>query len=75
MRGTTVSGIDWDKMSEISTHVPHAGHDRSVGDLVTIAYISTHVPHAGHDKRLRSAKSMRTHFNSRAPCGARLVRR
>ena len=34
--------------------------------------ISTHVPHAGHDPSGSCSRRRYTHFNSRAPCGARL---
>ncbi len=47
------------------------GTTRSVGDLVTVAYISTHVPHAGHDGSSVRIHQVYSHFNSRAPCGAR----
>ena len=71
MRGTTEMPRRSFRADTISTHVPHAGHDRSVGDLVAIAYISTHVPHAGHDHKLFGDDHGTEYFNSRAPCGAR----
>ena len=72
MRGTTrvhnVRGL----VVDISTHVPHAGHDRlALGRVILVCGISTHVPHAGHDGRDADKLRNAVDFNSRAPCGAR----
>ena len=72
MRGTTrvhnVRGL----VVDISTHVPHAGHDRlALGRVILVCRISTHVPHAGHDGRDADKLRNAVDFNSRAPCGAR----
>ena len=51
MRGTTKSAyMKPSEYAEISTHVPHAGHDSGTRFFSLLnVYISTHVPHAGHD--------------------------
>ena len=36
-----------------------------------LVHISIHAPRVGRDERTRSARSMDTNFNPRAPCGAR----
>ena len=60
--------------TKISTHVPHAGHDRISFGTEHSKSISTHVPHAGHDPEIETGVLICSYFNSRAPCGARLVR-
>ena len=49
MRGTTVALVVSLLNRKISTHVPHAGHDKMLERYVRQYIISTHVPHAGHD--------------------------
>ena len=71
MRGTTESDAIFRVEERISTHVPHAGHDRDVLLYHDIRHISTHVPHAGHDDHGNGILVLAPHFNSRAPCGAR----
>ena len=73
MRGTTAGRRLRRNYLQISTHVPHAGHDRPKPVTIVVRIeISTHVPHAGHDSGCPPLHSCISHFNSRAPCGARL---
>ena len=73
MRGTTTTFINCNVTFLISTHVPHAGHDFFFYFTYELFNISTHVPHAGHDPPDTSRLCTAVHFNSRAPCGARLI--
>ena len=71
MRGTTNTAGDRVPRITISTHVPHAGHDRHGRLRDPRITISTHVPHAGHDLFSAITEDNARNFNSRAPCGAR----
>ena len=51
---------------------PMRGTTRQGHAVAADIRISTHVPHAGHDSACMCATFPRSHFNSRAPCGARL---
>ena len=55
----------------ISTHAPLAGRDLLFGFLRDIIQISTHAPLAGRDHGSERRSCCPTHFNPRAPCGAR----
>ena len=57
--------------SQISTHAPLAGRDPCVFWITTKQHISTHAPLAGRDRPSSFGTSGRSHFNPRAPCGAR----
>ena len=58
---------------DISTHVPRTGHDCAVlGHAADNMDISTHVPRTGHDlRRTDRVSGQSSHFNPRAPYGAR----
>ena len=73
LRGTTDAGaMVTPPPSQISIHVPLAGHDypRDDGYSRTDG-ISIHVPLAGHDGCRTSSSRCDSNFNPRAPCGAR----
>ena len=56
----------------ISIHAPHAGRDQHVGQHhEQEAEISIHAPHAGRDGARSACVMAFSHFNPRAPCGAR----
>ena len=57
----------------ISIHAPHAGRDHFDHGLLELLHISIHAPHAGRDSRLSGRPWRLSHFNPRAPCGARRV--
>ena len=56
----------------ISIHAPHAGRDglQPVSVYKGVA-ISIHAPHAGRDPPDQRRSASVSHFNPRAPCGAR----
>ena len=56
----------------ISIHVPREGHDREKAVTDEYRPISIHVPREGHDISQLYASCPRSHFNPRAPRGARL---
>ena len=55
----------------ISIHAPLAGRDVLAQRWVVRADISIHAPLAGRDTAPSPLRSAATHFNPRAPCGAR----
>ena len=55
----------------ISIHAPLAGRDRGKKLKCRLWQISIHAPLAGRDRRRPCYGTRRTHFNPRAPCGAR----
>ena len=55
----------------ISTHAPLAGRDAAHRHGFVVVDISTHAPLAGRDFLLPVHESNYSHFNPRAPCGAR----
>ena len=59
----------------VSIHAPHAGRDL-VYVLEALAHldVSIHAPHAGRDPMAMISCALRSSFNPRAPCGARLAR-
>ena len=75
MRGATGGSAFSYLIGQISIHAPHAGRDGVFGGGGMMHCISIHAPHAGRDKMLKPQQLTRRHFNPRAPCGARLIRR
>ena len=76
MRGTT--GLDGDCAATICKFqltCPMRGTTQRPPPRVRWRPISTHVPHAGHDLISLASVSTLNDFNSRAPCGARPLRR
>ena len=72
LRGATALRQLWDRGDIISIHAPLAGRD---GPLVLAGrhvIISIHAPLAGRDGPWKCPGRSRSHFNPRAPCGARL---
>ena len=57
---------------EISTHTPLAGRDLYSLGISASMTISTHTPLAGRDSADVGLSHRHDHFNSHAPCGARL---
>ena len=55
----------------ISIHVPRAGDDSGVVDVVDAFKISIHVPRAGDDNPNKYTEIRDLHFNPRPPCGGR----
>ena len=74
LRGATKPFILLYHLAMISTHAPLAGRDPISTVANALGVISTHAPLAGRDgvcviKPIQT----RTHFNPRAPCGARRI--
>ena len=60
----------------ISTHAPLAGRDHNaLFEKINKELISTHAPLAGRDASASVSSSSPSHFNPRAPCGARRTAR
>ena len=57
----------------ISTHAPRVGSDAGHRAGASRGGISTHAPRVGSDPSQPSALRGRSYFNSRSPCGERLV--
>ena len=71
MRGATALIHNKGAWLIISIHAPHAGRDVAVRHGGRGCGISIHAPHAGRDRRSLLQGGYYTHFNPRAPCGAR----
>ena len=57
---------------KISIHAPRVGRDHEIPDFIYAdTLISIHAPRVGRDPRHRAAGLSSSHFNPRAPCGAR----
>ena len=72
MRGATAERPEFDSIVVISIHAPHAGRDTLNGTCSQDVYIfqSTR-PMRGATLILAWTSAIITHFNPRAPCGAR----
>ena len=57
--------------ARISIHAPRAGRDLVVDQGSFTRGISIHAPRAGRDNCIAPNQFLRSHFNPRAPCGAR----
>ena len=57
----------------VSIHAPRAGCDPRATFLEALKDVSIHAPRAGCDCRTAMAQCLRCRFNSRTPCGVRLV--
>ena len=71
LRGATVSRFCSCVYLPISTHAPLAGRDYRSEVLSMYIGISTHAPLAGRDRWGSDPRHTGSHFNPRAPCGAR----
>ena len=71
LRGATEVRARRKHRTVISTHAPLAGRDDKLKALSLHANISTHAPLAGRDAGTVSSVHFPSHFNPRAPCGAR----
>ena len=61
-------GTDSAENEVISIHVPLAGHDANLTDILSyIEQISIHVPLAGHDRAYQTAKAVLIRFQSTCP--------
>ena len=63
-------GVTADK-EIISIHAPRVGRDSCLHIIARGKLISIHAPRVGRDQSERVRRGGRTHFNPRAPCGAR----
>ena len=71
-RGTTGGAmVEYTAALPISIHVPREGHDFYKQDYQDQHGISIHVPREGHDSHKRRQQRSGSHFNPRAPRGAR----
>ena len=71
VRGATQKFLHDLLPSAISIHAPRAGRDNGQQLLQHPVQISIHAPRAGRDAFRRAFAPPFTHFNPRAPCGAR----
>ena len=72
MRGATRSDLKGRRECDISIHAPHAGRDPCPEPTQRWSQISIHAPHAGRDAAMAASScTTASHFNPRAPCGAR----
>ena len=57
----------------VSIHAPRAGCDPNISSHTNRIRVSIHAPRAGCDGILITISSSKTGFNSRTPCGVRLL--
>ena len=75
LAGRDLKETDERAYQHISTHAPLAGRDgKRRTDRADRPDISTHAPLAGRDSSSGISSNSLSHFNPRAPCGARQLR-
>ena len=72
VRGATMGQAAREADGWISIHAPRAGRDIYLVPQVGVLFvISIHAPRAGRDQERQARDRGASHFNPRAPCGAR----